>query len=211
MVLETAALMVFAKGFGLGASLIIAIGAQNAFLLTHAVKGGHAGVIALICTLVDIALISLGVAGMGAFISENPAMLYWISLGGAAFLFCYGANAFRAFFRPASLRADDLTGPKSVRAVIVTTLAVSLLNPHVYLDTMVLLGSISATFAPESHWVFALGAMVASCVWFQGLAWFGKKLAPVFARPVAWQVLDGFICVVMWGLAASLVWSLIAR
>jgi len=191
------------SGLGFGLSLIVAIGAQNAFVLRQGIRGEHIAVVVAICAVSDAVLITLGVAGAGAVIEGMPELADGVRIAGAAFLFGYAALAARRVWRPSALHAsgEDAAG---VRAVALAALALTWLNPHVYLDTVVLLGSTSATFG-ERRWEFAAGAGVASLLWFAGLGYGARLLRPVFARPTAWRVLDGLIAVVMVGLGVSLV------
>jgi L-lysine exporter family protein LysE/ArgO len=196
-----------AAGFGLGASLIIAIGAQNAFVLRQGLRREHVLLVAATCATIDAVLIAFGAGGFGALVSGSPVITSVAAWGGAAFLFVYGLRSFRAAASPGGLeaRAGDELQVTSRAAALGTTLAVSLLNPHVYLDTVVLLGSVAAQRAmPERAW-FALGAMVASVGWFFSLGYGARLLAPIFARPRAWQALDVAIGIVMWWIATSLV------
>lgn len=194
----------FGQGLGLGAGLIIAIGAQNAFVLRQGLQRRQVFVTALVCVLCDAALIVLGVAGFGTLVSSSALLSTVAAWGGAVFLFGYGLRAFWAAFRAGGLEAQ--TGPPLTRReAVLSTLAVSLLNPHVYLDTVVLLGSIGGQFAGAARAAFGLGAVTASTVWFFGLAYGAARLGPLFRRPVAWRVLDVLIGVVMWSIAASLV------
>lgn len=194
----------FLKGLGLGGSLIVAIGSQNAYLLRQAIKREFVLTCVAICVVCDMVLIAAGVAGMGQLITGAPALLLWLKIGGAAFLLAYGWRAARSALRPAALVADDGASVSSHGAVVAAMLAFSLLNPHVYLDTVILLGSIGGQQAGNGPLYFAAGAMAASLAWFSGLGWGARYLAPVFALPRAWQVLDGVIAVVMWAIAASL-------
>ncbi len=200
-------LSVLASGFGLGASLIIAIGAQNAFVLRQGLLRRYVFEVALTCACIDAALISLGAGGFGAVIASHPTVTAVAAWGGVAFLGVYGAKSFLAALKPGTL-AEGQAGAEpdetSRAAVITATLAVSLLNPHVYLDTVVLLGSIAAQYAAEARVFFALGAMCASFVWFFSIAYGARLLAPLFARPAAWRVLDVFVGCVMWWIAVSL-------
>ena len=196
----------FLRGLGLGASLIIAIGAQNAFVLRQGLKREHRFPVALTCTLCDAALIALGTAGFGSLIAHNTLWMRLAAWAGAVFLFFYGARAFRSAWTPAGLTAEE--APRaSVGSVLATLFALSFLNPHVYLDTVVLVGGLSAQYPPHSRLAFALGAMLASLLWFFSLAYGAAWLAPLFRRPVAWRVLDGLIGVVMWTIALILVLS----
>ena len=196
----------FISGFLLGASLIIAIGAQNAFILRQGLLRRHVFVLCLICALSDALLIAVGVAGLGRFISERPALVTWVTIGGVVFLFAYAVKAFlRAFQSHAMKAAGDET---SLSAAIAACLAFTFLNPHVYLDTVVLLGSLSAGFEGAGRIAFGAGANVSSFVWFFGLGYGARLLRPVFEQPRAWQVLDIIIGLVMSALALSLAWPL---
>ncbi|TXH68246.1 MAG: amino acid transporter [Thiothrix sp.] len=193
----------FLKGFGMGAGLIVAIGAQNAFVLSSALRNQHVLVVAALCILIDAVLIVAGVWGLGALIQEFPALLQVATWGGALFLFIYGLLAFKRALHPAQLNANSTTAP-TLQAAVLTTLALSLLNPHVYLDTVILLGSIGGQLPkPQPTW-FAIGAVLASLTWFSVLAWGGRRLAPWFANPNSWRILDLIVGLTMWSIAASL-------
>lgn len=194
----------FLKGIGLGSSLIIAIGSQNAYLLRQALKREFVLTCIAICIICDMALIAAGVAGMGRLITEAPTLLFWIKMAGAGFLFWYGLRAARSALKPSAMVTADNYTATDRKAVIATMLAFSLLNPHVYLDTVVLLGSIGGQQPGDGRLYFALGAMLASAIWFSCLGLGARYLTPIFARPEAWRILDGIIAVVMWTLAFSL-------
>jgi L-lysine exporter family protein LysE/ArgO len=196
----------FLKGIGMGGGLIIAIGSQNAYLLRQALKGEFVLTCIAICIACDVVLIGAGVAGMGQLIVAAPTLLFWLKIAGAVFLCWYGLRAARSALRPAALASADGCGAAvpDRRAVIAAMLAFSLLNPHVYLDTVILLGSIGGQQAGLGRLYFAMGAMLASAVWFSSLGLGARYLAPVFARPASWQWLDGTIAVVMWAIAVSL-------
>ena len=194
----------FLKGIGLGGGLIVAIGSQNAYLLLQALKREFVLTCIAICVACDVVLIGAGVAGMGQLIVQAPSLLFWIKIAGAGFLFWYGLRAARSAQNPSAIKAGDNAPVGDRRAVIAAMLAFSLLNPHVYLDTVVLLGSIGGQQAGKGRLFFALGAMLASLLWFSSLGLGARYLTPVFARPRAWQVLDGIIALVMWALAISL-------
>lgn len=198
----------YASGFGLGASLIIAIGAQNAYVLRQGLKREHVGLVVAICALIDIVLIALGVGGMGALITHAPALLTVVKYAGALFVFLYGLRAFHSAWKgPGHLDAAAGNGARSAFAVASTVFALSLLNPHVYLDTVVLLGAIGGRNPwPASVW-FALGAMSASVTWFCALGYGARLLKPVFEKDVAWRVLDVLIGCVMWWIA----WMLLSN
>lgn len=200
-------LAAFLAGAGLGASLIIAIGAQNAFVLRQGLLRRFALPVAAVCVAVDWTLIAAGAVGFGALVERVPAVTSIAAWGGAAFLAIYGALAFRSALRPGSLHAEEPAagrGAATLRAALLTTLAVSLLNPHVYLDTVVLLGSVASQYPAPERLAFVLGAGAASTVWFVGLAMGARLLAPVFEREAAWRVLDVVIGCIMWWIAAGL-------
>lgn len=198
------------SGFALGGSLIVAIGAQNAFILRQGLLRRHVFVLCFICALSDALLIAAGVAGMGAVISQSKTLILVVTLGGAVFLGSYAALAFRRAARPAAMVTGAGEG-LSLKAAIATCLAFTFLNPHVYLDTVLLLGSLSAGFEGGERVAYGAGAMLASFVWFFGLGYGARLLAPVFARPAAWRVLDGLIGLVMTALALGLLWSAVAE
>jgi L-lysine exporter family protein LysE/ArgO len=194
------------EGLGLGASLIIAIGAQNAFVLRQGLRRQHVFAVAGLCFVIDCTLIALGAGGFASLLRAVPSLPDIAAWGGAAFLAVYSLRAFHAAAKPGSLKADNAGSAASgLRGAVVTTLALSLLNPHVYLDTVILLGGIAARYAEAERLAFALGAMVASGVWFFGLGYGAKRLAPLFASPGAWRALDAFVGCVMAALAVSLV------
>ncbi len=201
-------LSALAAGFALGASLIIAIGAQNAFVLRQGLARDHTFAVALTCVLCDVTLIAAGAVGFGGLVARFPTVASVAAWGGAAFLAVYGALSLRSALRPHTLRAEDAPTHgmfASTGSAVTATLAISLLNPHVYLDTVVLLGSVASQYPAGMRTWFTLGAMVASTVWFFGLAYGARLLEPLFAKPVAWRVLDGAIAGIMWWIAASLV------
>ncbi len=190
-------------GFALGLSLILAIGAQNAFVLRQGLRRAHVAPVCLACALSDAVLIAAGVAGFGWLVEAAPRAVPAMTWGGAAFLFLYGAVSFRAALRGgAALRAaEDGTG--GLRAALLTCLALTWLNPHVYLDTVVLLGSVASTDPRPA--LFGLGAVTASFVFFFALGYGARALSPLFARPAAWRALDAVVGATMWALALMLV------
>lgn len=192
-------------GLGLGLSLIVAIGAQNAFVLRQGLRREHVAVVIAICAFSDAVLIALGVAGAGWVFERVPWLVDVVRWAGALFLLTYGVLAARRALRPKALELSTAKGTgASLAAVAGTTLALTWLNPHVYLDTVVLLGSVASTYG-ELRWAFGAGAMLGSLLWFTALGLGARLLAPVFARPTAWRVLDGVIAVVMVAIAISLV------
>lgn len=204
-------LVALVQGLGLGGGLIIAIGAQNAYVLRQGLRREFALAVATVCFLCDMALIALGAGGFGSLVAAFPALTTIAAWGGAAFLAWYGLRALRSALKPGTLEADGGSArvPSRGRAVL-TALALSLLNPHVYLDTVVLIGGIAGQYALSDRPWFAAGAMSASLLWFYGLVLGARWLAPLFRRPVAWRVLDLVICAVMWSIALSLLRAALA-
>ncbi len=195
-------LSAFGRGLGLGAGLIVAIGAQNAFVLRQGLKREGRLTVALICTACDAALIALGAGGFGGLIAHAPWLTHLAAWTGALFLLFYGLSAFRRALRP--LAPSDDIAPTSRGSLVAATLALSLLNPHAFLDTVVLIGGLSAQYPLAVRGWFATGAMTASMLWFFGLAYGAASLTPLFRRPATWRVLDATIGCVMWAIAASL-------
>lgn len=193
-------------GLGFGLSLIVAIGAQNAYVLRQGLRKEHVFVIVAICALSDAALIAVGVAGLGAIIQQLEWLLLLIEVIGGVFLCTYGVMAAKRAWKPEVLNTD--TGGKAVSLKVAagTALALTYLNPHVYLDTVLLLGSVAGTYE-ANRWWFAAGAMLGSVIWFSTLGFGARLLDPVFKKPTAWRVLDAIIAVVMFTLGASLLVS----
>ncbi|MFJ2236268.1 LysE/ArgO family amino acid transporter [Streptomyces sp. NPDC087859] len=193
----TASLAAAAAGFGTGLSLIVAIGAQNAFVLRQGVRRDSVLAVVGICALSDAALIALGVGGLGAVVVAWPDALTAVGWIGGVFLLCYGALAARRVFRPAggALRTDGEAAGSRKRAVL-TCLALTWLNPHVYLDTVFLLGSVAADRG-ALRWTFGLGAVLASLCWFAVLGFGARLLGRFLARPTAWRVLDALVAATM--------------
>jgi len=196
---------VFLHGLFLSLGLIVAIGAQNAFVLRQGLRREHVGAIVLFCALADALLIGAGVFGMAAALGERPLLGRLLALVGAAFLATYGWQALRRARRPQALDAGHAASGLSLGGALAQAAAFTLLNPHVYLDTVLLVGSIGAQQAPPLRIGFVAGASAASAIWFSALGVGARWLAPLFARPRAWQVLDGVIGVTMFVLAALLV------
>jgi L-lysine exporter family protein LysE/ArgO len=190
-------------GFLSGLSLIAAIGAQNAFVLRQGLKREHVGVVVLLCAGSDALLIALGVAGFSMAAESAPWLLPAMLWGGVAFLLVYGALRFRAAFRGGAVLAAQAGDAVPLAKVVLTGLALTWLNPHVYLDTLALLGALSAQYAPHQA-LFGAGAVTASFTFFTALGYGARFLAPVLARPRAWVVLEFAVGVVMWAIAASL-------
>ncbi|MFI6936297.1 LysE/ArgO family amino acid transporter [Streptomyces sp. NPDC050287] len=200
----TASLTAAAAGFGTGLSLIVAIGAQNAFVLRQGVRRHAVLAVVGICALSDAFLIALGVGGVGAVVVAWPGALTAIGWIGGAFLLGYGLLAVRRVFRPGSALRTEGEAEGSVRRAVLTCLAMTWLNPHVYLDTVFLLGSVAADRGPL-RWTFGLGAAFASLCWFTALGFGARLLGRFLARPAAWRALDGLIAATMLVLGATLV------
>jgi len=196
-------LSVMLTGFATGLSLIVAIGAQNSFVLQQGLRREHVLPLALICAASDAVLIGAGIAGMGALIEQHAALLWLTRLGGAVFLLAYGLHAAKRAWQTESLR---LAKGETLRlqAAIMTCLALTYLNPHVYLDTVILLGAVGNQHGSGGKWLFGAGAMLASLSWFFALAYGARLLAPLFCKPQAWRVLDGGMAILMVILAANL-------
>lgn len=194
-------------GLGVGLSLIVAIGAQNAFVLRQGLRREHVVGVVIICALSDAVLIALGIWGLGALLEDADWLLAGVRIAGAAFLACYGVRSAIRAGRPNILNTDPGGAPVSARTAVLTALALTWLNPHVYLDTVILLGSIGTTYG-ERQWWFALGAALGSVAWFTALGFGSRMLRPIFARPAAWRILDGLIAIVMIGIAVSLLLGL---
>lgn len=194
----------FLAGLGTGLSLILAIGAQNAFVLRQGLLRRHIFAVCLFCALSDAVLIVLGVAGMGRLGAGAGLLSQALRWGGVAFLLWYGARSFRSAWRGGEALAPSAPGRGETRLgpVLATLAALTWLNPHVYLDTVVLLGAVAAQWPDRA--AFASGAVSGSFLFFFALGYGARLLAPVFARPRAWQVLDAIVGLVMWGIALRL-------
>lgn len=191
-------------GSALGLGLIVAIGAQNAFVLRQGLRREHVGAIVLLCAAADALLMAAGIAGLARLLGEHPALTRWLALGGAAFLCAYGLRALWRALRPGALNAAAGAQPMSLAQAMAQAAAFTLLNPHVYLDTVVLVGALGAQHGPLRWW-FGAGAAAASAAWFSALGFGARWLAPLFARPRAWQLLEALIGLTMLALASALV------
>jgi L-lysine exporter family protein LysE/ArgO len=196
------------SGLGFGLSLIVAIGAQNAYVMRQGLRREHIGVVVAICVLGDVMLISLGTAGAGAVIATHRGVLVAVTLLGCAVLGWYAVTALRRALNPQVLVADGTGEAGRLVSVALTAAALTWLNPHVYLDTVVLLGSVASTYS--SPWAFAAGAMVASTLWFCGLGFGARALRPLFAKPAAWRIFDLCVAAIMAFVAVGLLHSLLA-
>lgn len=198
------ALAVFFQGLLLSLGLIVAIGAQNAFVLRQGLRREHVGPVVLFCALADALLITAGVLGMAQALGENRQLARALALAGALFLAWYGWRALQRARRPSRLQAASGGEGLSARAALAQAAAFTLLNPHVYLDTVLLVGSVGAQQPAALRAVFIAGAGLASLLWFTLLGFGARRLAPLFARPRAWQWLDALIGLTMLGLALAL-------
>jgi L-lysine exporter family protein LysE/ArgO len=198
------ALSAAAAGFGTGLSLIVAIGAQNAFVLRQGIRRHAVLAVVGICALSDALLIALGVAGVGAVVVAWPGALTAVGWIGGAFLIAYGVLAARRVLRPQGALSSEGEATGSLRRAVLTCLAMTWLNPHVYLDTVFLLGSIAADRGPL-RWTFGLGAALASLCWFAALGFGARLLSRHLARPGAWRVLDGLVAATMITLGVLLI------
>ncbi|MBP6043594.1 MAG: amino acid transporter [Rhodoluna sp.] len=198
-------MIAFLPGFFAGLSLIVAIGAQNAFVIRQGLTRQHVFVVVAICALADAALIALGIAGLGAIIQGLPWLLEVIRWFGVAYLTWFGIKSVRSAFKSEVM---DTSGAQttSLKKVVTSVLGFTLLNPHVYLDTVILLGSISNQFA-DNRWVFGFGAMAASVVWFSSIGFGAKAASRFMSKPIFWRVLDSLIAVVMFSIALYLAFA----
>jgi len=195
------------QGFGLGLGLIVAIGAQNAFVLRQGLRRRHVALVVVLCTLCDSALITLGAVGVGTVVASSPLLTKLAVYGGAAFLIVYGGLALNNALKPSNLSVTRDDGTTSTRAVVSAALGFSILNPHAWLDTVVLLGGIAGQFPTDQRVVFTGGAILASAVWFVALGAGAAWLSPVLSRPKVWRVIDLVIGLVLWTIAGLLLWN----
>lgn len=199
----------FFKGWLTTTGLLIAIGPQNAFVLKQGLMKNHVFVTAFFCACTDTLLIILGVGGFGTLLTSNHGLMFLAKWGGAAFLFWYGFKSLLSVFRKQTLKADAVGGQKrpSLKQTLLILPAVCLLNPHVYLDTVVLLGSIGSQFETRERPLFAWGAICAALIWFFSLCYGARFLAPFFEKQISWKILDGIVAVFMWAIALSLIFT----
>ncbi len=196
---------VLLQGFGLGASMIIPIGAQNAYVLNQGIKRNHHLTTATICSICDVIFISLGIFGGGALLSSNETLLFAVTVGGMAFLLFYGVMSLKSAFQPASTEGENTTAlNRGRRTVILGALAVTVLNPHLYLDTVVILGSIGGQFEGSDRVAFAAGTILASFVWFYSLSIGAAKMAPTLSKPKVKCAIDLSVAGMMFFIAAHL-------
>ena len=195
----------FTTGFALSATLIIAIGAQNAVVLRQGIRKEHVAPIVAFCAIADLLLIAVGVAGLAGILGDSPTLVALLTIAGSAFLVWYGIRALQRALLPQSLRAAAGNEPLSLANAMAQAAGFTLLNPHVYLDTVLLMGSIGTRQPADMRIWFVGGAACASGVWFTTLGFGARLLAPIFARPRAWQVLDTLVGLTMLSLAVLLI------
>ncbi len=196
---------IFLTGLLLGGSLIIAIGSQNAYVLKQGLLKSHVFIICLICALSDALLIILGTSGVGAIIEKHPEWLKAVTWFGAAYLIAFAFMSFRAAFNGETLQTASNTTSQSTKTVVTTVLALTFLNPHVYLDTVLLIGSIASSYSGADKIYFMLGTVSASFIWFFGLGYGARFLSPLFSNPKAWKILNIMIGIVILWIAYRLI------
>ncbi|CAN7204581.1 LysE/ArgO family amino acid transporter [Pseudoduganella sp. LjRoot289] len=196
---------VFLNGMGLCASLIVAIGAQNAHVLRVGVRRQHVAATVAACILIDAVLIGAGVAGMGALVQASPLLMGLARWGGAAFLLWYGLRSWASLLRSDTLVVQAGAVPLSLQRALISVLSLSLLNPHVYLDTLVLLGTLGGNYPAHQRPSFAAGAIAASLLWFTALGFGASRLSEVFQRPLVWKGIEALTGVIMLTVAAGLI------
>ena len=194
----------FLAGFGLGLSLIVAIGAQNAFILKAGLLRQHVFVLCSVCAVSDALLITAGVSGLGVLVGKAPFFLIFTKYAGASFLFIYGLRSLLKSFRGGRFLLAEGEA-NSLKEAIIICLMLTWLNPHVYLDTVILLGIASTQYNESMH--FAAGAIISSLIFFYSLGFGARLLSNFFEHPVSWRILDGIIGIVMWSIAFSLIYN----
>jgi len=194
--------LAFIPGFLTGLSLIVAIGAQNAFVIRQGLARQHVFLVVIICTLSDLTLIALGAGGLGKIVQSNASFLEVIRWFGVAYLTWFGIKTLRSVFKKEKLITSEYSS-ESIGKIARTTLALTWLNPHVYLDTVILLGTVSNQFK-EDRWIFSAGAMLASTLWFVAIGFGAQSAARFMSRSIFWKVLDGVIAAIMFSIAILL-------
>lgn len=198
-------MLAFLPGFFAGLGLIVAIGAQNAFVIRQGLSRQYVFVIVAICAIADATLIALGIAGLGAIIQGLPWLLEGVRWFGVAYLTWFGIKSIRSAFKNEAMDTSG-TQTTSLKKAVLAVLGFTFLNPHVYLDTVILLGSISNQFA-DDRWIFGFGAMTASIVWFSAIGFGARAASRFMSKPIFWRVLDSLIAVVMFSIAFYLAFA----
>jgi L-lysine exporter family protein LysE/ArgO len=197
--------LAFLKGYTTTTGLIVAIGMQNAFILRQGLLKSHVFIVAILASIFDIFMIYLGVEGLGLIITSHAYFMMAAKYGGMLFLFFYGCKCFySALFRSESMADEHVIGKRSLKLTVLTLLAVSFLNPHMYLDTILIIGTIGAELAEHLRIYFVIGASLASIIWFFSLSYGAAFLIPIFKKPIAWKILDTAIGIIMWCIAFSI-------
>jgi L-lysine exporter family protein LysE/ArgO len=215
--MSSAEVLIFFNGLLISLGLIVAIGPQNAYVLRKGLKGRHVLAVATTCFLSDALLIALAVGGAGKYATESPLISEIAAWGGAAFLFWFGWQSLKSAKNPETItelaieQVGESAQGKGALAAIGVALALTFFNPHVYFDTLIILGGLAAQY--EDEWArtsFGVGAILGSALWFYGIGYGARFLAPVFREPNAWRILDLIITFIMWSVAAALVWGQLA-
>ena len=186
-------LVIYFEGVLLSAGLIIAIGAQNAYVLKQGIQNNHVFAVATVCFLCDFILMSLGILGVGTFVAKNQLLQLLLAGGGMLYILWFALQSFLSIRHTQSMELKGAESVGTVKGAIVGALAITLLNPHVYLDTVVIIGGIAGTLEAEHKLIFLIGVLTSSAIWFYGLAYGARKLAPLFRKPITWQVLNFLI------------------
>lgn len=195
----------FVQGFFVSGALIVAIGAQNAFVLKQGLRRNHVFWVCLTCFLCDFTLMMVGVLGLGALINQSVTAQVALAAFGALFLLWYGVNSLRSAFKGEAMQIDEAQTRTSLKQTLAMTFALTLLNPHVYLDTVVLIGGIAGTLTASEKMYFLFGAWGASLLWFFGLGYGARLLIPLFKKPLTWKILDIVIAIIMFLIALTLI------
>jgi len=199
---------IFIQGFLISIGLIVAIGAQNIYVLKRGLLKESVFIVALVCSIIDGALIIAGVKGLGKFLDTFPSFITYITWFGIIFLCAYGLLALRSTFSNHVMNVDVKSSKKSTLSIVLTLLSLSFLNPHVYLDTVILVGTIGSSYEGDEQNIFTLGAVISSFVWFFSLAYGSRVLIPLFKKPITWKWLDFFTSCIMFFVAYTLYSSL---
>lgn len=197
-------LEVYLQGVMLSAGLIIAIGAQNAYVLKQGIQNNHLFWVATICFACDFALMSLGILGVGTLVAKNEILQIILAVLGMLYILLFAYQSFKSVGQTATMNMAGMSGKTTLKSAIIGTLAITLLNPHVYLDTIVIIGGIAGTLEESHKWVFLMGSLTASIIWFYGLAYGARRLAPFFKKPNTWRVLNFLIGLMMLFIAYKL-------
>ena len=197
-------LVIYFEGVLLSAGLIIAIGAQNAYVLKQGIQNNHVFAVATVCFLCDFILMSLGILGVGTFVAKNQLLQLLLAGGGMLYILWFALQSFLSIRHTQSMELKGAESVGTVKVAIVGALAITLLNPHVYLDTVVIIGGIAGTLEAEHKLIFLIGVLTSSAIWFYGLAYGARKLAPLFRKPITWQVLNLLIGCMMLFIAYQL-------